>query len=111
MRLHWTLTTGVLGLALAFRTGALAQDNPFVSLKEVPVPVPTAAIITVDPNAPPDSNPIPGPDTDLPFKDLIAAGIVKDQAALIRLGKALFWDMQVGSDGVQACAKIGRAHV
>lgn len=29
---------------------------------------------------------------------------VKDRAAAIRLGKALFWDMQVGSDGVQACA-------
>lgn len=29
---------------------------------------------------------------------------VKDKPAAIRLGKALFWDMQVGSDGVQACA-------
>jgi cytochrome c peroxidase len=29
---------------------------------------------------------------------------VKDQKAAIALGKALFWDMQVGSDGVQACA-------
>jgi len=29
---------------------------------------------------------------------------VKDQSAGIALGKALFWDMQVGSDGVTACA-------
>jgi len=29
---------------------------------------------------------------------------VQDRAALLRLGKALFWDMQVGSDGVQSCA-------
>lgn len=29
---------------------------------------------------------------------------IKDRAAAIRLGKALFWDMQVGSDGVTACA-------
>jgi cytochrome c peroxidase len=29
---------------------------------------------------------------------------VKDPAAAIALGKALFWDMQVGSDDVQACA-------
>jgi cytochrome c peroxidase len=29
---------------------------------------------------------------------------VKDRKAAIRLGKSLFWDMQVGSDGVQACA-------
>lgn len=29
---------------------------------------------------------------------------VRDRAAAIRLGKALFWEMQAGSDGVQACA-------
>jgi cytochrome c peroxidase len=29
---------------------------------------------------------------------------VRDKQSAIRLGKALFWDMQVGSDGVQACA-------
>ncbi len=65
-----------------------------VSLKEVPVPEPMAAIITP---------PIPGPEVDLNFQPL-ATEIVKDQNALVALGKALFWDMQVGSDGVQACA-------
>jgi len=29
---------------------------------------------------------------------------IKNRRAAIELGKALFWDMQVGSDGVQACA-------
>lgn len=29
---------------------------------------------------------------------------VQDKNAAIRLGKALFWDMQVGSDGMTACA-------
>ena len=29
---------------------------------------------------------------------------VRDPALARALGKALFWDMQVGSDGVQACA-------
>ena len=29
---------------------------------------------------------------------------VKDQAAAVALGKALFWDMQVGGDGMVACA-------
>lgn len=29
---------------------------------------------------------------------------VKDRRAALQLGKALFWDMQVGSDGVMACA-------
>ncbi len=32
------------------------------------------------------------------------AAFVKDVPAAVALGKALFWDMQVGSDGVQACA-------
>ena len=29
---------------------------------------------------------------------------VRNRQAAIQLGKALFWDMQVGSDGVTACA-------
>jgi cytochrome c peroxidase len=29
---------------------------------------------------------------------------IKNRTAAIQLGKALFWDMQVGSDGIQACA-------
>ena len=32
------------------------------------------------------------------------ANFIADRNAAIALGKALFWDMQVGSDGVQACA-------
>src|SRR5579862_615752 len=31
-------------------------------------------------------------------------GIVADKQSAIQLGKALFWDMQAGSDDVQACA-------
>src|SRR6478735_4185710 len=31
-------------------------------------------------------------------------GILADKAAAIELGKALFWDMQAGSDDTQACA-------
>lgn len=42
--------------------------------------------------------PVPGPG------DQQLAEYVKDKPAAIALGKALFWDMQVGSDGVQACA-------
>src|SRR5919199_1812475 len=32
------------------------------------------------------------------------ADFVRDQPAAVQLGKALFWDTQVGSDGVQSCA-------
>ena len=58
--------------------------------------------------------PIPGPDNLAAFDPDLSSRInrskvpysefVIDEAALIQLGKALFWDMQVGSDGVQACA-------
>ena len=48
---------------------------------------------------------MPGPLTDVPVplpEDL--ENYVKDRAAAIVLGKAFFWDMQVGSDGKTACA-------
>ena len=32
------------------------------------------------------------------------SGYIRDMPTALALGKALFWDMQVGSDGVQACA-------
>jgi len=38
----------------------------------------------------------------VPLPDL--TGFVIDNTAAIRLGKALFWDMQAGGDGIQACA-------
>ncbi len=60
--------------ALAQLPGELPSTPP-PSLKTVPVPLP--------PNLP---------------------WAVTDFQAAVRLGKALFWDMQVGSDGVQACA-------
>lgn len=40
-------------------------------------------------------------------QDLVASSIhdyVRDREMAVVLGKALFWDMQLGSDGVQACA-------
>src|SRR5262245_22035474 len=30
-------------------------------------------------------------------------GFVRDEGAAVALGKALFWDMQLGSDGIQSC--------
>lgn len=68
-----------------------------VSLREVPVPQPMAVVI------PGTIASIPGPGTDLNFQPLTGQ-IVRNNKALIQLGKALFWDMQVGSDGVQSCA-------
>jgi cytochrome c peroxidase len=108
MRSMRKLTALVAGLGLLSMPGGFAQEKDYLSLKDVPMGTPTAAIIPAGEPPPPGTIPlhiaIPGPKTDLQFRNLIAAGIVKDQAALVRLGKALFWDMQAGSDGVQACA-------
>ena len=53
----------------------------------------------------PDSNPGPGSLKALrPHRIPELDSYIRDRRAAIALGKALFWDMQVGSDGIQACA-------
>ena len=47
---------------------------------------------------PPSLNTVPVPEPDN------LSDFVKDKAAAIALGKSLFWDMQVGSDGNTSCA-------
>src|SRR5258708_3698300 len=65
----------VLGLLAVAGLNAQGPGPNPGSLKRVPVPQPT----------------------NLPK-------YVKDRIALVTLGKALFWDMQAGGDGRQACA-------
>lgn len=78
---HRIITLGAAAVALvgvaALATGQTADPFPTAppSLKTVPVPEP--------PNL---------------------SEFVHDKRAAILLGKALFWDMQVGSDGMTACA-------
>lgn len=60
-------------------------------------------------NAPPPSNVVPlrplAPLSSVPVPEVPGlSDYVADKAAAIALGKALFWDMQAGSDGIQACA-------
>ncbi|HSQ10222.1 MAG TPA: cytochrome c peroxidase [Burkholderiaceae bacterium] len=53
----------------------------------------------------PDTNPGPGSLKRIAVPEPTDLGVyVRDRAAAIVLGKALFWDMQVGSDGIVACA-------
>ena len=53
----------------------------------------------------PDNNPGPGSLKGIrPPDPADLDTYVRDRDVAIALGKALFWDMQVGSDGVQACA-------
>jgi len=59
-------------------------------------PSSTPKVIPIRPLAPLSSVPVP----EVPgLSDYVA-----DKAAVIALGKSLFWDMQAGSDGVTACA-------
>jgi cytochrome c peroxidase len=58
-----------------------------------------------DVNPFPDNNPGPGSLKNLrPIEPPDLGTYVINKQMAIVLGKALFWDMQVGSDGVQACA-------
>jgi cytochrome c peroxidase len=83
-----TLSLGLLGTALTLVPALLqivdaqtllnpleTQSRPLASLKTVPVPEP---------------------------RNL--GKFMQDRTAMIALGKALFWDTQVGSNGAQACA-------
>lgn len=54
--------------------------------------------ISVPENAPPSLKTVPVP------RPGNLGDYVKNEQAAIRLGKALFWEMQVGSDGVTSCA-------
>ncbi|MEO8597069.1 MAG: cytochrome c peroxidase [Candidatus Solibacter sp.] len=67
--------TTVLAAAAWGQGGGAGRGGPLVSLKQIPVPQPAGL-----------------------------ATYVRDQASLVALGKALFWDAQVGSDGKIACA-------
>ncbi|RMD94050.1 MAG: DNRLRE domain-containing protein [Calditrichaeota bacterium] len=85
-------------------------DSEFVVEDETQVLVLRQGLVPV----PLNRIPIPGPDNLQAFdldQSLLIDGVsvpfshfVVNKEAAIRLGKALFWDMQVGSDGVQACA-------
>ncbi len=85
------LTPGVLSVAA---TIAIAETPPDAIIPRVPNP-PLSSDLT---NLPGDLRAVavPAPSNLDDF--------VKDLAMARALGKALFWDMQVGSDGVQACA-------
>jgi cytochrome c peroxidase len=72
---HIMAIATVVTVAILAGHTASAQVVPTLSLKTVPVPEP--------PNL---------------------GEFVKDKPAAIALGKALFWDMQVGSNGQQSCA-------
>jgi cytochrome c peroxidase len=72
----------------------LAQAPPNATIPRVPNPPLSSDLV----NLPGDLRAVAVP------RPSNLADFVKDEAMAVALGKALFWDMQVGSDGVQACA-------
>ena len=74
-----------LAALMALVMSVRAQEVPHVDPPEEPHPVEALS-----------SLPVPQPSDLYRF--------VRDKDAAIVLGKTLFWDMQAGSDGVQACA-------
>lgn len=90
--LRYSSLAGVLLLTTLTQTVSAGDGT----IPRVPNPPPSADVV----HLPGDlrSVPIPGPSE----QDL--AEYVKDRRMAIVLGKALFWDMQVGSDGLTACA-------
>ncbi len=76
----------VLLLTLVFLAGNLPPDAAWGA-----APPPPALF-----NLPLNQIPVPEPPNLFEF--------VKNKPAAIKLGKAFFWDMQAGSDGIQACA-------
>ncbi|HXV19806.1 MAG TPA: cytochrome c peroxidase [Desulfuromonadales bacterium] len=82
----WMRNPGTM--SLAFAAALLAVLLPATAVREAQAQVaPSSSLKTV---------PVPEPAN--------LARFVKDKDAAIRLGKALFWDMQLGSDGLMACA-------
>jgi cytochrome c peroxidase len=91
-----SVNAAVLALLVLVATGlaAHAQAPPDGTIPRVPDPPPASDLA----NLPGDLRAVdvPGPENLDEF--------IKDPVMALALGKALFWDMQVGSDGIQACA-------
>lgn len=89
------LALSSVAIWLVTQTSAAAPDmSPDMTIPRVPNPQLSSDLL----NLPGDLRkvPVPAPPNLSDF--------VRDAAVARALGKALFWDMQVGSDGVQACA-------
>ncbi|HWR20607.1 MAG TPA: cytochrome c peroxidase, partial [Verrucomicrobiae bacterium] len=94
-------TVAVLGLGLMTRDASAQVQTYFcpsgfeVGVAPAP-PIPLTSLKTIP-------NPVlPNGPNGAPRDDL--AVYIANQTAAIRLGKALFWDMQAGSDNKTACA-------
>ena len=96
---------GVAFLILAALIGpgviVFAQAPPNTTIPRVPAPpLPPSDLA----NLPGDLRAVPVPSPSPNLNDPNLNEFVRDPAMARALGKALFWDMQVGSDRIQSCA-------
>src|SRR5688500_5894022 len=82
-----TLRARLSAMVFLVSFGAVWGAGEVLAQLPPPLPGPVPPLSTV---------PVPRPSNLSDF--------IRDEGAARMLGKALFWDMQVGSDGVQACA-------
>lgn len=80
-------------LALGMGAALPVQAQHRVPNNQVPLPLGEISVPGVQQAAPGGKRSAP-----------VASPYLKDRAAAVALGKALFWDMQLGSDGKTACA-------
>src|SRR5262245_53403188 len=100
-----TPSFGIAALLLACTAACAVEETP--DLEEIEEELGNNVTIPRVPNPPlmTDLTALPGDlrAVEVPLPPNLD-DFLKDRQAAIALGKALFWDMQVGSDGVQACA-------
>ena len=99
-----------LAIALLLLTSGFGQERPKLPIR---MPPPGEGECDADDPANEDKLKLIGPEFNIGPGTLKGAEIpepsnlgefVKNKQMAIVLGKSLFWDMQVGSDGIQACA-------
>jgi cytochrome c peroxidase len=96
-RTHAIVAALALALAAAYPAGAAAAASDSEPPREGTCDLAEQLF--------PDNNPGPGSLKEIAVPEPTDLGsYVRRRDVAIALGKAFFWDMQVGSDGVQACA-------
>jgi hypothetical protein len=89
-------------VAVAIASGGLVSAQ--VTLSPGTNPAPLNNITSVPAPTVGDPTPAQPPLLTAVAQPSNLADFVQDETALLKLGKSLFWDMQLGSDGIQSCA-------
>ncbi|MEH2071430.1 MAG: cytochrome c peroxidase [Nostoc sp.] len=91
-------------MAIFVIVSLMSVGGGIVSAQVTPNPAPLNNITSLPPVTPGDPTPATPPLLTAVAQPSNLGDFVQDQTALLKLGKSLFWDMQLGSDGVQSCA-------